>query len=197
MPRSVDDDFPVVPGGKVEPDDDDGKGASPSNVTPIRRAGTRASPKVKREELLAEAEDIVYGWHAEGVGMTAGLAPVTSGTIVEWTDDNVRHIMRLASSNPKLLAAIIRSGNIQAYAGLASFVLAVLISVGVELNQVDAYGRMARSHRVTKVVEDLEAERAAERAERGEPDDGVGPVYTGERPVALPGLLGELSGTSP
>ena len=188
----VDNDFPLAPGSvKVDPD---AKGPpDPDNVVPIKRAARKT--RTTKADQLAEAEVIVTDIQVDAIGLLTPFAPVSAGTWVLYEDANTRAIMRLAAGHPALLKRILGGGDFMAYVALGTFVVAMGVSVGVELGRVAGDGMVAERFKVAEafaaVMEELERER-----EGG--GDGSGPDgdWYERRPqggAPLPGILGELS----
>jgi hypothetical protein len=188
----VDDDFPVAP-GSVKVDDGDG----PSNVTPIGAAPRRTRAKrTTKVDMLAEAEGIVTEAQVDAIGLLTPFAPVSAGTWVLYADANTRAVMRLAAGHPALLKRILGGGDFMAYVALGTFVLAMFVSVGVEMGRVAGDGMIAERLKVAKAFEAVQAEIESERERSGGSPDGD--AWHERRPsggAPLPGLMGELSAT--
>jgi hypothetical protein len=186
----VDDDFPVAP-GSVKVDGatfNHGDGTAPSgNVVPIRRK----APRKTKADSLGEAEGIVTDLQVDAIGLLTPFAPVSAGTWVLYADANTRAIMRLAAGHPALLKRILGGGDFMAYVALGTFVVAMGVSVGVELGRVAGDGMVAERFKVSEAFEEVMAER-----ERDGEDDGTAPEWHQDRPTggaSLPGLMGELA----
>ncbi len=190
MPR--DDDFPAPPATeKVDPDAPTAPPASNvRNISDGRRSPGRPR-KPTKADMLAEAEEIVSEMQADAIGFLTPVAPVSAGTWVIYEDANTRAIMRLAAGHPALLKRILSGGDFVAYASLGTFVVAMLVSVGVEMGRVPGDGVVAQRLRVAEAFETVMEERERD----GEGGGDVDPTDAYERRPAgglsLPGIMGD------
>jgi hypothetical protein len=194
----VDDDFPVAPGSvKVDPTVPNTRSdtSSGGNVVPIASGGQRRTTrKPTKADMLGEAEGIVTDLQVDAIGMLTPFAPVSAGTWVLYADANTRAILRLAAGHPALLKRILGGGDFMAYVALGTFVVAMGVSVGVELGRVAGDGLVAERFKVAEAFAEVMAEVEGEGGDDG--GDEPGGEWHDRRPsggAPLPGLMGDLS----
>lgn len=141
------------------------------------------------QELMNEAGQIIAEWHEEALDALS-FAPVAEAYVEQERDQNIRNLLILCRTHPKLLEAVVKSANYKAYTQLGRFVLGLGVAGGVEMGWLAGDGGPARITGVVRAYETVKEEFAEIEDEVDERYRTVLDDYSAENP---PGLFGELA----